>query len=248
MGDINTMVDIYLLQQLTGTYQNKFLVAYEKRLEEFASSLSSSSESIASLTDKKASFKMHMNEILAKYNLETQILNAIQFLTYSGAEYLSKEHYQQMLRSFNLINDKLSKVDLEQNLPDDIKEFLEVEETLLEAIYGIVENKFKEADYSTALSCLALLSALDPLNINYWYSEGIVAQKCSLYPLALIAYSRALELDASLIGAWLFSSQCYLEEGQEENAKEALERGKNLNAHEQGWGELILQLEEKLYH
>lgn len=222
------MIDIYLMQQLARPYKNKFATAYEKHLMD---STAHSGE-ITSI-----------NEIVESYELETYISIAIQFLKKNGAEYLSKERFEKMLSSFEQMNAKLAKIDLEQELPDNMVQFFELEEALLEEIYEIGVKKFKEADYPTSLGCFVLLSSLDSTNVDYWYSEGLVAQKCAQYPLALIAYSSALELDPALIGAWLFSAQCYLAIGQSENAKLALEAGKTLNTDEQGWSELISQIQ-----
>lgn len=241
------MVDIYLMQQLTRSLKNKFDLAYENHVNNYANSVDTASDAteIASSADKKSVLKGQIKESVDSYEWDEHIAKALQFLIKDGEKYLSKERFLQLLTCFKEMNEKIAAIDLDQDLPEDMVDFFHLEEDLLVEIYEIGVKKFKEEDYSTSLSCFVLLSSLDSTNVEYWYSEGIVAQKCSKYSLALKAYSKVLELDQESIGALLFSAQCFLEQGLMENAREVMELVEPME-NQEGWEEVIAQIQIQL--
>lgn len=184
--------------------------------------------------EKHMSEHTELKELVDSYELDQHISIAVKFLMTD----------QRLLPTFKKMNEKLAKVDPDQNFSEELAQFFQLDEGLLDEIYEIGINKFKEEDYAVSLGCFVLLSSLDSLNEDYWYNEGIVAQKCGNYALALKAYSSALALDPNLIGALLFSAQCYLEKGLLEKASEALESAQNLE--NEGWETLISTLQAQL--
>lgn len=177
-------------------------------------------------------------ELIDTEEFEQYIPEAIRLLKSEGSLAL--------LDAFSRMNEKIESLDPNIDFTDDLMELFQLEEKQLDEIDAIGVRKFKEEDFSKALNCFILLTSLNPNREDYWYHEGIAAQKQSKYRLALKCYASALSINPDLIGCFLFSSQCYLEKGEIEKAKESFESAKLLETEISGWEDLISKIQKQL--
>lgn len=213
------MVDVHLFDKLSRPLKNKFQLAAEKYWERDPS----------------------VKDLAASYHYDTYIPSAMRLLASEGAAYLSNERFENLTACLHHIQKKLEAMDCQkEQIPDDLVQFFEIQEDVLESIYEIGVKKFEENDPLSSLSCFVLLSALDPQNEDYWYNEGMAAQSCSQTELALLAYSEAMHLSADRVGPLVFSAECLLTLERKDEANQALEKASHL-PHE-GWENLISYL------
>ncbi|MBS0655443.1 MAG: tetratricopeptide repeat protein, partial [Verrucomicrobia bacterium] len=129
-----------------------------------------------------------------------------------------EDAYEAVKENFNEAKSSLEKVDPKEMRVDQVLGFTE---HTIESIFTIGSAKCQEGDYPTALSLFIVLTILQPNDFDLWYRTAIIAQGCEDFDLALRAYAEAVKLNEGLVEAYLFSAECYLMKGLQQEAKEA---------------------------
>lgn len=256
------MVDLYLQAMMHGELpshprstptkvKNKIELAGEKYINEYINSLPLEAEfgqdKLVTPAMRKAQIRHTLMTQMKSSEIDPYLSEAFNFLQTNGTQYLDGEHYRAMLEQFDSIDELIEKMNFEQDMSEDVGEFFNFDSNVAESILDIAVIKFQDEEYRTSLSLLVLLSLLNPEYYDIWFRQGISAQKCENYDLALKAYQKALQLKPDLIGAILFSVDCYLEKDLPEDAKSELLRAKLLSEEvevDEKWLSFLKDLED----
>ncbi|MBA2369587.1 MAG: tetratricopeptide repeat protein [Candidatus Protochlamydia sp.] len=183
-------------------------------------------------------------EMLAQANqteIDSYLLEAFTFIN-ASENYFGEELYRLILNEFKKLDHLIQQMD--PNQPEAIENFYIFDPSIAHEIFKLAIVKFQEEEISLAI--FVLLTLLNPENDEFWYRQGIAAQKIEKYDLALKAYEEALTINPDLIGAKLFLVECYLENGSIEKAKSQFAEAKLLTENtgtDEMWISFIKEIE-----
>lgn len=198
---------------------------------------------------KKAQLKEELKSAIQLPSLHEQMQAACDLLAHNGSSYINGEIYLQLLNEFLSIDDTIDHLDLAADLSGDLQTIFNISDPVMEAILQMAIAKFQEEDYQDSLALLSLLTTLKSSSDDYWFRLGIAAQKSHKFELALKAYDIAIELNPELIGARLFSIECYLHKDDHETASTRLQAVKELTNTielEEVWQKFLKNIEKAI--
>lgn len=245
------MGDPYLQAMLHGDYpsKDKYDLAIEKQINKFIDSLNLENEyahnKLISPRIKRAQIQEEIKKAMKYSELSQHISTAFSFLINDGAKFIEKNLFQEMSNQFEKMKRLLKEEDFNQEINENIQSHFQISNEVLIGIQEIGIAQFLAKEFSLSASIFVLLTILNPEKFEYWYRLGIAAQKSGDYNLALKAYMAALELNGELIGARIFSIECYLRINAPEKAREILLETKKINL-ESEWLSLLEDIEATL--
>jgi tetratricopeptide (TPR) repeat protein len=140
----------------------------------------------------------------------------------------------------------LADFDFKTPVNEGFQTLLEFSDSTIQSILTVTKAKYLEESYADSLALFVLLTALVPQDPTYWYRAGISAHRCQNYPLALKFYQEAIGLDPNLIGAWVFSVECYLKSDLRTEAEAAYLEAKRVGEMPEidaSWKEMLDQMQ-----
>lgn len=237
-----------------GEEMDKFELAEDQLLKDFldASLLNEdpSTEQFTPPSIKRAKRKEELKAIshsLSKRDLHLEV--AFELLSKEGPTYVEEEKYQELIDQFAHIAGHLNKLDFSKPLREKLHTLLHISDSTIETILKIALTKYNEMQFEASLSLFSLLTCLNFQNELYWYLLGIAASQLEQLDLALEAFAYAIYLNADLLGARIFSAECYLRQDKMSDAKAELEEAKKIvkgTSPEQIWLDLLSNLEEQI--
>lgn len=197
---------------------------------------------------KKEKLKFEMKEAAKLTKLSQQLDAALTLLSSEASKYLTQEAFERLKSDFNTASTVLSDVKAENFINTDLQKLAEISDETMQSIAEIAIAKFSEERFEECLSLFVLLTNLNPNNPDFWFRQGISAQKCNDLELASNSYEAAAELDRNAIGQVLLAAQCYIMQDRTEEAKNKINAAKKIAAEAKGeveasWLELIPALE-----
>lgn len=260
------MVDIYLKTMMQGELDkpkslaaaqkkqkiDKFDAAYNELFDHFVDSTSSDlpQETLIPNSIQREKRKKDLMDNTQCLNLEISLKPAIDFLTNKKeCQYdFSQEEYDLLLLQFSKISFYLKKIDFTQIHRESLYSLLHLTESTMQAIFRVAIAKYNEEEFETSFNLFSLLATLDQENEDYWYRLGIAAIQIGKLELALQSLAFTLYLNQKMLGARLFSAECYLRLDQLNDAKAELEEAKKIVEdipQEQIWLDLLVNIEER---
>lgn len=234
----------------TAKTKNKFDVAAEKYVDMHVEALHFEEEfaqdKLFSPQMRKAQLRAELLAALQFSELDKPLDNAFKLLFSEGLQYIDHEVYPAMIDQFKQMADRLEKLDPTQ--PEELHSWSTLSDAVLNEIAKMALTKYDEENYTPCMALFVLLTVLYGDNFEYWYRLGIAAQKSEEINLALKAYTEALKIEPELVGARLFSVECYLKIGSKQAAEEELEKAKSLKAlagFDEKWAPLLADLTER---
>ncbi len=203
--------------------KNKFEIAIENAINKYVETLNVEDTAFEDHKRHLDRIKEEIKRESLSPKLKNQILGAFDFIMAKGSENLNKELFERTMKEFQSLNEYLQNVDLNEPFPD-FKITPEVNAGLLQ----LALLKYQKSEYPLSLSLFVLLTALNPINADYWFRQGIVCQKCQEYEMAIQYYERSLELDSELLGARLLTIECLTNTKQLDLAKSSFEQIKKM--------------------
>lgn len=192
------------------------------------------------------------NEVRDTFNcsdIEGYIATSIDIIENEGLKYLSQEENATLLEDLDRLRLRIETLRFDQLDDESLKIAFSIPDSGKEFLLKIGITKFEEELLSDSLAILSFLSLLDSENPEYAYKVGILAQKMGRDEEALRAYSKASNLDPTMIGPYLFAAQCRFNRKDHQNALIELQKAKNiLNSSEENkeWFSLIADMESLL--
>lgn len=234
--------------------KSKFDLSIEKHINKYIDSLNLEVEygrnSLVSPAMKRAQLREELKSALIMPELEKFLSEAFNAILTSHHHYLSPEMCKQMENEFLGIEEEIEKINFNELPEENYQTLFKISDAVMDGILTIAIEKYKEQEYPLSLAIFTLLTSLNAGNYDYWYRLGITAQKCENYQLALKAYEIALDISPDLIGALLFSSECYIRLDQKDTAKQYFIKAKEIASSTQEldemWKSLISKIEEVL--
>jgi tetratricopeptide (TPR) repeat protein len=176
---------------------------------------------LSSPVQKRIKAELDVKSLFEKLGLRGHILTTIQTVLDDGRKYLSQDEYEAVKENFKEAKSSLEKVDPKALVEMNVDQILGLTEHTIESIFKIGSAKCQEGDYPIALSLFVVLTVLQPSDFDLWHRTAIIAQGVEDFDLALRAYTEATRLNKGLIEAYIFSVECYLMKGLQQDAKEA---------------------------
>lgn len=198
---------------------------------------------------KRAQLREELKAALKMPEFEKFISEAFKVLLTNHHYYLEPEICNQMEQEFLGIDEEIGNMDLDELPKENYQSLFKISDEVMDGILTIALAKYDEQDYESCLAIFSLLSGLNAENNEYWYRLGISAQKCENYPLALNAYTVALETTPDLLGALLFSCECNIRLNEKDAAKQYLIKAKEITSNQEldeMWTSLMSKLEKAL--
>ncbi|MBA2729055.1 MAG: hypothetical protein H0U49_12895 [Parachlamydiaceae bacterium] len=251
------MVDFYLQAMMHGLIQtkreikDKYDEVIEKNIKEYVDSLAfeeGQGAQLVSVKMKKNKLFEELKEDFKMPKLAEFLDSAVLFIKREGLRYIESSQYETLLSELDNSSKILELFDPVKEITVKLQNMLQISDKMMDAINEIAKAAFKEDRTQGSLSLLVFLTTLDPTDADYWFRMGIAAQKCEDIDLALQAYSIALDMDAEIIGARVFSAECYLIQGNQEFAMNEISEAKKIIEHTQVdamWLDLLATMEEK---
>lgn len=228
---------------------NRYELEYQKSIRDILDSSDGPNNTLLPKHLRQAQKEAKIKESLELPELYLHLEEALKILAQEGERYLGLNDYTVVQQSFNeaikiLDTDDLKKIQLES-----IGKTLSISSVTTDAIFKIALDKFDEKAFPAALSLITLLAVFYPDNFEYWYRSGIISQLLENYDYALKAYAIAYALNEKLIGARVFSTECYLKLGQTQEAIAELKEAQRM-AEEQDlpkeWSSQINELKQNV--
>lgn len=168
----------------------------------------------------------------------------IEIMVSEGNQYHEKEVYEKILDDFTTATERLDTARVSDSQIENFMKELGISDKTIEAIQHVAIAKYNEEQFLNSFALYILLTALKSEEYEYWYSAGIAAQQMQSYQLALDCYKMVKNLNLALIGAYLFSVECYVQLNQLQLAKSELEMAKEIRESyaddiEEKWSELF---------
>lgn len=197
---------------------------------------------------KRAQKKSELLQEIKKEDKSDLLIKASEIVYSEGLSILGSQKYEQVINAFQSMQERMDKIDLEKEMDQNFRTLLEVQDQTLVSLDEIAIHMFANARYSDCIAVCALLSTLVPENPDYLLRAGMAAQNEGDRAFAIDAYQGALEIDPKLLGAYLFSVECYLEEGDKAKAKAFLQKYKEnaVGEVDPQWSELFSSLSQKI--
>jgi tetratricopeptide (TPR) repeat protein len=233
------MTDRYLQNLMNGTLtvkivkKDKFDEAIEKDIQAYVDSLTfedypAPGTKLVTAQMKKAKLLAELKESVKMLELDRFLDTAFSYIQTDGLRYLDRMKYEALNSEFQRAAAILKRFDPSQEITELFRTLLEISDEALDSIYTIAIGAYKEEKYLNFLSIMALLTALDQKNVDYWFRMGIAAQRCGNIDLALRAFSVCIDIDPEFIAARLLSAECYLIQEKKENAIQEIEEAKKI--------------------
>lgn len=181
------------------------------------------------LLPPKARHAMLVREMQSNVNfieLGDIIASAINHLILDGNRYLSREEYEDLLKSLDLLADNLDELDLQGISEETALKVFAIPEETQGQILKISIAKFNEGLIQESFALLTFLTLLSPNEPDYWIRLGLVAQRIKKYDLASKAFSAAAELAPDFIGSHIFAADCYRLRDMPDQARDELTTAK----------------------
>ncbi len=195
---------------------------------------------------RKDKLKKDLHDSLESLDLDLDLSPALKILKEEGASYLDSEIYKVMVDQLEDIPKYLEQMDLLQPPKENLYTNLHISESTLQAINSVGVSKYDEGKFDSSLSIFCLLSTLDHENEVWLYRLGISAAQMEKWDQALKAFTYSLYLNPSLIGARIFSAECYIRLGKAVEAKEEINEAKRLielSSSDTIWLEVLTSIE-----
>jgi tetratricopeptide (TPR) repeat protein len=239
------MTDLYLEAMMHGQFpqkkveeghsliKNKFQIAIEKAIDNYVDSyvFEDNTDHHGLLDPSSKKLKIREEMLLSQgFERDVHIHDAFKFLITDGFKYMDERVFKNLIHEFGGLNDFLNLVDLNNEIPENLHEFFNFSNQVIEGIVNTAVSKYREGDFGISLSLFVMLTALNPLNDDFWFRQAIAAQVCGNIDMALNAYRKTLELQPDLLSPWLFAIECKLKKGLVEEAKLDFEEFKNLQS------------------
>lgn len=132
------------------------------------------------------------------------------------AEFRLSKEVKEKLKNKTILKQELS----EGNRPQEILEF---SNETMSKFYGAAYEIFEKQQYEAAVDAFLFLSALNPLNPQYWLGLGMSTQLCHDYESAIDAYEQAALADISSPVPYFYLAKCLFAIHDRKSALEALD-------------------------
>lgn len=245
-------MDLYLQAMMTGQLNKKdqFEESIEQEVDQYITSLSIEHEPNLLMTPsmRKAKIKAELKEELKMVELAELNSNAFLLLRTDSLPFLARVLHEEMLKEFDQAEQHMEKLDLSGEVPPILQSLLGFSDETMGAILAVAIGMYQAERYRDCLSLFTLLTTLVQDNFEYWFRLGIAAQKCEDLDLALKAYAIAICLNPDLMEARLFSAECYLAQGNRDDAAEEIQAAKATcenNDIDSVWLDLLASLEKQ---
>ena len=177
---------------------------------------------------KKNKYKEEFKNSVRLEEFEKDLVQAVSILINEGERFLEKPEWENLQNELINCKKTLAELSYEDDLPDVLYPSLGMSQRSLHAIDSIARELYRLQEYSKTASLNVFLITLDGTNANYWYNLGMSLQDAGNYEKAISAYACCRVLDPKNIGAYLFSAECYLTQGNKQEALLDLEDGERL--------------------
>jgi tetratricopeptide (TPR) repeat protein len=233
--------------------KDRFELAAEKQIESQLNLIDFEAEcagnKLVTPALKRAQKKAELQDAFKKEEKRDLLKRAVDIVNEEGKEILDKEgnkSFEKIEDTFDSIEEKLEELDLDGDLNQNFQSLLHIDGEILEALDRIAIHMFINLRYVDCIGLSTLLYTLVPENPLYFYRAGMAAQNNGDRTSALEAYASALVIDPHLIGAQLFTAECYLAAGERDKAEVHIEKSKAIVAEgsvDAAWIELLEQLD-----
>ncbi|MBA3238343.1 MAG: hypothetical protein H0T62_08385 [Parachlamydiaceae bacterium] len=252
------MNDIYL--QLHGDDKDsshisadKFENAEDKLLDDFIDKFSlleaSQINKLIPESIKKAKIKEDLKSSIKCLDFDINLGPAFEILFKDRHLHIEEDKYEEMVIQLLNIADYIEQIDFSKPIEESFYSLFHISPSTMQSMFQIGIAKYNEEEFESSLSIFYLISSLDQTNADYWYRLGIIAIQIEKLNLALQGFAYAIFYNRDLMGARIFSAQCYLKLGEIEDAKAELTEIKKNSAKissEPIWRELIANLEYEI--
>ncbi|MBA2727112.1 MAG: hypothetical protein H0U49_02950 [Parachlamydiaceae bacterium] len=198
---------------------------------------------------QRKKLKKDLHESAKQLDLDIDLAPALQILRDEGATYLDEEKYREMIDQLNKIPIYLDQLNLTEVPKVSLCTSLHIFESTLDSINKVAVAKYDEGNFEASYSIFGLLATLDHENEELLYRLGITATQMEKWVEALKSFTYALYLNSDLIGARVFSAQCFLKLEKVEDAKEEIKEARRLievTSTDPIWKELLASIESSL--
>ncbi|MBA3238165.1 MAG: hypothetical protein H0T62_07460 [Parachlamydiaceae bacterium] len=198
---------------------------------------------------RNAKLREEIKSEIEPVELMDYLKKAIQALTDDGPNLVESGDYEEMLVQLSKSSNYLKKINFNEEVTDDLKTLLHIDEHVMETIFKIAQLEYKNEKVEESLAIFSLLTVLVPQDPDYLYRLGIVARQINKLELALLAFAKATTLNTTFIEARIYSAECNLKLGNFQEAKNELDEIKNQaneKSIDQDWLDIVDQIEEKL--
>ncbi len=232
--------------------KDKFDEAIEKDIRSYVDSLTFEDDPNVS---KLLTPQMKKAALFEKIKADAQMPELVEFLDTAfdfikteGLHYLDSQTHENLLLEFDHASEMLEHIDLSGKIPEQLKSLLQISDEAMLSIFKIAVGAFFEEKSQESLSIFVLLTSLDATDSDYWFRLGIAAQKCGNMDQALEAYGLSKELNPEIIGARLFSAECFLNQKDQDSATNEIDEAKKIISFsdiDPVWLDLLSALEEQ---
>lgn len=204
--------------------KDRFQIESDKQIELILKSLSFDDEDPSHnqyMTPemKCAKKREELREEAGPSELANYVESSFRILSAEGRNYLTVEEYESMSQAFAHAHEILDEINLDVPFTENFQTILHFNNSIIEYIFKIAVEKYKELQYQDSLSIFILLFMLVPENPDYLYRAALVARECKKYELASRFFSATSSIDPLLIAPWIFSTECYLKQNLEAEAQ-----------------------------
>lgn len=179
---------------------------------------------------KRSKIKEELQEALKMQELNQNIQTAFQVLLRDGKESLESEEYLSLIEELSQMGNKISQINLEPLPQENFQTLLKMSDQTMRSLLKIAVSKFVTDQFDDSFALFILLVTLNSSHPEYWFRSGMAAHQNNQLDLALRSYKVAAELDPKLIGAPLFIAECYLRQGNREEAETAYKQAQAIAA------------------
>lgn len=219
-----------------------------KTIDSIADSNPAIKNQLLTLDQQKEKLKHEMRKTLQFSDLSGRIELAFRTLAQAKNEF-EKETFAAMVREFNEAFSILNAIEIPQLQQSNFKTHMHISDATMDGISDFALKKFEEGKLAESLALYSLLTALHPENDFYWYRFALLSHQSANLDQALLAYAVTSFLNPLLLGARVFSAECYLEKGMRDDAleelKEAYKIAEKMDRQDKEL-ECLLHLEEML--
>lgn len=233
--------------------KDEFEIAEDKLLDDFIDkfSLLESSQQNKLIPDsiKREKLKEELKSSVKCLDFDINLGPAFETLLKAKPPYIEENSYDEMMSQLSNISTYVDTIDFSQPIEESFSNLFHISQTTMKTIFEIGLTKYNEEEFNSSLSIFYLLSTLDRDNADYWYRLGIVSLEIENLAQALQAFAFTLFINPDLLGARIFSAQCYLKLKEIDDAKAELAEIKKNSAKissEPIWRELIANIEYEI--
>lgn len=225
--------------------KDKFQMAIEKHAQNYVNQISDEVFNQNKLISQQLQRAKLINEIIDASKLPDfteHIKIALKVLFEEGHNYSdNKETLKKIYYEFAKAKEILKNLDLDQPIEGNFQSLLKLSNESIQFLFDLAQKKYTEKQFLDCLSLFSLLTTLCPNDLDFLYRFGIAAQVCEKYQLALQAFEIVNSLEEN-IGAHLFASECLLKLDHKTQAKDQLQKAKEIikaKNLEGDWNELL---------